>query len=374
MNTLILSVFASLILAGLITVIFLLTKKKSGVDNEKLVALLERVSSLSSQNEELRKAVDAKLSEAYKTTQDQFGKTAGMMQGITGQANKLMMDMHAQSQKVISEVSEKLAKLDETNKQVVSFSSQLQDLQDILKNPKQRGILGEYYLETILKNVLPPGSYEMQYKFKNGDIVDAAIFVDKKIIPIDSKFSLENYNRLTEEKNPAEKERLEKIFVNDLKLRIKETSKYIKPEEGTMDFAFMFIPHESIYYDLLINKVGAMQNEDTNSLIQRAAGAYHVVIVSPTSFYAYLQTVLQGLKAMKIEETAKEIQDNVEKLGRHLVAYDEYFKKLGNSLSTTVNHYNAAYKELKKVDKDVVKITDGEAGIETLELEKPKEE
>jgi DNA recombination protein RmuC len=141
-----------------------------------------------------------------------------------------------------------------------------------------------------------------------------------------------------------------------------------------MDFAFMFIPHESIYYDLLINKVGAMQNEDTNSLIQRAAGAYHVVIVSPTSFYAYLQTVLQGLKAMKIEETAKEIQDNVEKLGRHLVAYDEYFKKLGNSLSTTVNHYNAAYKELKKVDKDVVKITDGEAGIETLELEKPKEE
>jgi DNA recombination protein RmuC len=124
--------------------------------------------------------VDAKLSEAYKTTQDQFGKTAGMMQGITGQANKLMMDMHAQSQKVISEVSEKLAKLDETNKQVVSFSSQLQDLQDILKNPKQRGILGEYYLETILKNVLPPGSYEMQYKFKNGDIVDALFLSTKK--------------------------------------------------------------------------------------------------------------------------------------------------------------------------------------------------
>ncbi len=368
--------FAILILVGLAVVIFILLQKKDNKneDGEKLVALLERVSSLSLQNEELRKAVDTKLSEAYKTTQDQFGKTAGLMQGVTGQANKMMMEMHAQSQKVIAEVSEKLAKLDETNKQVVNFSSQLQNLQDILKNPKQRGILGEYYLETILKNVLPPGSYEMQYKFKNGDIVDAAIFVDKKIIPIDSKFSLENYNRLTEEKNPAEKERLEKVFVNDLKLRIKETSKYIKPEEGTMDFAFMFIPHESIYYDLLINKVGAMQNEDTNSLIQRAAGAYHVVIVSPTSFYAYLQTVLQGLRSMKIEETAKEIQANVEKLGRHILSYEEYFKKLGNSLSTTVNHYNTAYKELKKIDKDVVKITDGKSSMEVLELERPKEE
>lgn len=368
-----------LILIGLGIVIFLLTKKKSNIDSEKLAALLERTANLSSQNEELRKAVDNKLSEAYKTTQDQFGKTAGLMQGVTGQANKMMMEMHAQSQKVIAEVSEKLAKLDETNKQVVNFSSQLQNLQDILQNPKQRGILGEFFLEETLKNVLPPGTYEMQFKMgkdKKGEseiIVDAAVFVKDKIIPIDSKFSLENYQKILDTNDPAEKERLEKDFRQDLKNRIDETSKYIKPEIGTMDFAFMFIPSEAIYYDLLINKVGAVKT-NTRALIEYAFRDKKVIIVSPTSFLAYLQTVLQGLKSMKIEETAKEIQSNVEKLSRHLVAYDEYFKKLGNSLSTTVNHYNAAYKELKKVDKDVVKITDGEAGIETLELERPKEE
>jgi DNA recombination protein RmuC len=374
------TIFGVLILAALATVIFLLLKKKdNSQDNEKLIALLERVSSLSAQNDELRKAVDAKLSEAYKTTQDQFGKTAGMMQGMTGQANKLMMDMHAQSQKVISEVSEKLAKLDETNKQVVNFSGQLQNLQDILKNPKQRGILGEYFLEETLKNVLPPGAYELQYKLgkdKNGLadlIVDAVVFVKDKIIPIDAKFSLENYQRILDTTDPAEREALEKVFRQDLKNRIDETSKYIKPELGTMDFAFMFIPSEAIYYDLLINKVGAVKI-NTRDLIEYAFRDKKVIIVSPTSFLAYLQTVLQGLKAMKIEETAKEIQANVEKLGRHLLAYDEYFKKLGNSLSTTVNHYNTAYKELKKIDKDVIKITDGESGIEPLELERPKGE
>ena len=146
----------------------------------------------------------------------------------------------------------------------------------------------------------------MQYAFQNGEIVDAVVFVKDKIIPIDSKFSLENYNRLIEVKDPSEKERLEKAFVNDLKLRITETSKYIRPAEGTMDFAFMFIPHEAIYYDLLINKIGAV-TEDTENLIQRAAGKYKVIIVSPNFFLAYLQAVLQGLKAMQIEETAKKI-------------------------------------------------------------------
>jgi DNA recombination protein RmuC len=288
----------------------------------------------------------------------------------TRQMNDSVRAQFGESAKLIREVTVGLTKLDETNRQVVSFADQLQNLQDILKNPKQRGILGEYYLETLLKNVLPPGQYQMQYAFQNSEIVDAVVFVKDKIIPIDSKFSLENYNRLTEEKNPAEKERLEKLFVNDLKNRIQETSKYIRPGEGTMDFAFMFIPHEAIYYDLLINKVGAV-TEDTENLIQRAANKYKVIIVSPTSFLAYLQTVLQGLKAMQIEETAKDIIKRVEELGKHLKNYEEYHKKLGNSLGTAVNHFNSAGKEFKKLDKDVVRITGGAVGIETLSIEKP---
>ncbi|MFA6273459.1 MAG: DNA recombination protein RmuC [Candidatus Paceibacterota bacterium] len=291
----------------------------------------------------------------------------------TKQVSEAMRGQFSESAKLIREVTTGLTKLDETNKQVISFADQLQSLQDILKNPKQRGVLGEYYLETLLKNVLPPGSFQMQYEFPDSTIVDAVVFVKDKIIPIDSKFSLENYNRMAEARDPVEKERLEKLFVNDLKNRILETSKYIQPEKGTTDFAFMFIPHEAIYYDLLVNKVGAI-TDDTENLVQRAAGKYKVIIVSPTSFLAYLQTVLQGLKAMQIEETAKDIIKRVEDLGKHLKNYEEYHNKLGNALSTTVNHFSASSKQFKMMDKDVLRITGTAVGVEPLILEKPDRE
>ncbi|MFA6322835.1 MAG: DNA recombination protein RmuC [Candidatus Buchananbacteria bacterium] len=305
--------------------------------------------------------------------QNQINEVTKTLDHRLGQSTQIMQEQFGQSAKIIRDVTERLTKLDETNRQVVGFADQLQSLQDILKNPKQRGVLGEYYLETVLKNVLPPESFQMQYKFSDNEIVDAVVFVQDKIIPIDSKFSLENYNRITEEKNPVEREKLEKIFVNDLKMRITETSKYIRPKENTMEFAFMFIPHEAIYYDLLINKIG-MITEDTESLIERAARRYHVIIVSPTSFLAYLQTVLQGLRALKIEESAKEIRKYVEQLGKHLGAYQVYFDKLGNNLGTTVNMYNAAYKEFKKIDKDVVKIAGGETNPDTIQLDQPKKD
>lgn len=287
-----------------------------------------------------------------------------------GELSKQVQTHFGQSMGIIKDVTERLTKLDETNRQVVNFTDQLKDLQDILKNPKQRGILGEYYLETLLKNVLPPGSFEMQYKFADGEIVDAAVFVKDKVIPVDSKFSLENYNRVAEESNPAERDRLEKVFVNDLKMRIQETAKYIRPNEGTLDFAFMFIPHEAIYYDLIVNKIGVV-TDDTENLIQRAASKYHVIIVSPTSFLAYLQTVLQGLRALQIEESAKEIRQRVEELGKHIGVYDTYMQKLGTTLGTTVNHYNSAYKEFKKIDKDVYRIAGESAGIEPLQIDRP---
>jgi DNA recombination protein RmuC len=302
---------------------------------------------------ELSRTVDSKISETTKNV------------------NENMRNQFSESSKLIRDVTQGLTKLDETNRQVVSFADQLQSLQDILKNPKHRGILGEYYLETLLQNVLAPTQYKMQYAFSNGEIVDAAVFVKDKIIPVDSKFSLENYNKLSEERNPAEREKIEKALANDLKLRIQETAKYVRPKEGTMDFAFMFIPHEAIYYDLLVNKIGSSADESDN-LIQRAASKYKVIIVSPTSFLAYLQTVLQGLKAMQIEESAKEIRKNIESLQKHLRTYEEYQNKLGSSLSTTVNHYNASSKEFRKIDKDVVKITGKESDMELLEVGRPE--
>jgi len=315
------------------------------------------------ENGEGMKLLLTQLNELSRTVDQKMSDTNKMV-------NESVRNQFGESAKLIREVTEGLTKLDETNRQVVSFADQLQSLQDILKNPKQRGVLGEYYLETLLKNVLPPGSYQMQYSFADGDIVDAVVFVKDKIIPVDSKFSLENYNRIIEEKNEAEKEKLEKAFVADLKNRITETAKYIKPSEGTMDFAFMFIPHEAIYYDLIVNKIGSLK-EDSESLIQRAASKHHVLIVSPTSFLAYLQTVLQGLNALHIEEKAVEIIKRVEELGRHLKSYEEYYSKLGNSLSTTINHYNTGYKELGKIDKDVMRITGTGAGLEPLSIDKP---
>lgn len=335
------------ILGGIIVAYFIFGKKKESGEKDGTGLQL-----ILTQLNELSRTVDGKLGESHK------------------QMNESLKFHSSESNKIIRDVTEKLTRLDETNKQVISFADQLQSLQDILKNPKQRGILGEYYLETVLKNVLPPGSYQMQYAFPDGNIVDAVVFVKDKIIPIDSKFSLENYNRMIEERNPGDKKRLETIFVNDLKNRITETAKYIQPEQNTTDFAFMFIPHEAIYYDLLINKVGS-QDENAENLIQRASGKYKVIIVSPTSFLAYLQTVLQGLKAMQIEESAKEIIKKVGDLGKHLKSYDEYHTKLGNALGTVVNHYNTSNKELKKIDKDVLRIAGSSPELSSLQIEKP---
>lgn len=273
----------------------------------------------------------------------------------------------------VRDVTERLVKIEETNKQILSFSGQLENLQRILTNPKQRGILGEYYLETLLKNVFAPDQYEMQYKFKDGLIVDSVIFLQDKIVPIDSKFSLENYNRLVEEQAPEERLRLEKLFVNDLKNRILETKKYIRPEEGTMEFAFMFIPHEAIYYDLLINKIGAASVENEN-LLQRAAATHHVIIVSPTSFSAYLQTVLQGLKALKIEEQTKELRQRIVEISKHMGAYEQHFQSVGKNLTTVVNQYNLASKEYGKIDKDIMRITGEGNGYQSNLIDRPNEE
>jgi DNA recombination protein RmuC len=331
------------ILAGFAVMFWLITKQKKDSSQDQSLLMLQN------QINEVTKTLDSKLGESAKMFQTQFSESA----------------------KIIQHVTEKLTKLDDTNRQVINFADQLKNLQDILKNPKQRGVLGEFYLETVLKNVLPPKSYQMQYGFKDGTIVDAVVFVKEKIIPIDSKFSLENYERILGAIDEGEKEKLEKAFKQDLKNRIDETAKYIKPSENTMDFAFMFIPSEAIYYDLLINKVGAVQ-VSTQDLVEYAFKDKHVIIVSPTSFLAYLQTVLQGLRALQIEESAKDIRKNVEALQKHLINYNEYMKKIGIQLGTVVNTYNIGYKEFKKVDKDVMKITGKDSNIELLELEKPK--
>lgn len=278
----------------------------------------------------------------------------------------------SQSAKLVTDVTERLTKLDETNRRVVDVADELKTLQNVLQNPKQRGVFGEYYLQSVLENIMSPSQFQMQYKFIDGETVDAVIFLDKnRILPIDSKFSLENYNRIIAEQDKVQRERLVATFKSDLKSRIDETAKYIRPSENTMEFAFMFIPSEALYYDLLINKVGNI-GTSARDLIEYAFVDKHVIIVSPTSFMAYLQTVMQGLRSLQIEEQAKDIQLRVGQLGRHISTYETFMQKLGGSLGTTVNHYNAAHKELKKIDKDVVKIADSAPSVEPLLVDKPQ--
>lgn len=340
MNTLLIII----IIIGFATIIYLLTKKSTPdttLQDEKIKLVHEEIS-------KIKDEMKGNLEKNLDFIQRQAFQTAG----------------------IVKDVTDKLKQLENTNKQVVDFTAQLQNLERVLSNSKNRGSLGEAGLEMILSNILPPQSYEMQYRFKNGEAVDAVIKIKDSLLPVDAKFSLENYRRIIDEQDVAKKSALEKDFKNDLKKRIDETSKYIRPSENTLDFAFMFIPAEGIYYDLLINEVGAVK-VNTRNLIDYAFNERHVIIVSPTTFAAYLNTVLQGLRALKIEESAKEITAKVEDLGKHILNFDTYMQKLGNNLSTTVNAYNTAYKELNKIDKDVMKITSGEKIIEPTMIEKP---
>ncbi len=351
-------------MAGFAVWFFLM--KKSKEDNVEEKAGEQSLLLIQNQINNLTKTIDEKLGESRKDMQSAVATQFS-------ESQKLIKDVNEQVTKHLLDVTKGITEANESSKQIFAVAEGLQNLEKVLKHQKQRGNLGEASLELSLSNILPPDAYKMQYLFPGGDQVDAVIKTKEGLIPIDAKFSLDNYNRIVNETDEGRKAQLEKDFRNDLKKRIDETAKYIRPKDGTLPFAFMFIPAEGIYYDLLINEVGAVK-VNTRSLIDYAYTDKNVIIVSPTTFTAYLQSVLYGFKAFKIEESAKMIRKRVEELGRHMKKYEDYYIKLGNSLKTTVNHYNAGYKELGKVDKDVVRITESSPGISSVSIEKPETE
>lgn len=353
MDSIVFVIILAVIIAGFALIVFILNSKLKDLRQGSSVDLIKAdVTELNRSIIQLQQAMGDKLDRSQHSVQISLQKQL------------------SESAKLVADVTQRLAKLDETNRRVVDVATELKTLQNVLQNPKQRGVFGEFYLQSVLENVLSPKQYQMQYKFDDGKIVDAVIFLEKgQVLPVDSKFSLENYNRMVETTDKAEKERLLLKVKNDLKGRIDETASYIRPSENTMEFAFMFIPSESLYYDLLIHNVGVSSKD----LIEYAFRDKHVIIVSPTSFMAYLQTVLQGLRSLQIEEQAKDIQVRVGKLGQHIGRFETFMQKLGNSLGTTVSHFNNAHKELAKVDKDIVKIAGSESSVEPLLLDKPTE-
>ncbi len=340
-----------LLLINFAVVLYFMRAKKPAQDTQSQLMLKADIAAMSAQVEKLQEKLSGQLDIKLDKNQESMSRQL------------------AASAKLVSDVTERLTKLDETNKRVVDVADELKSLQNVLQNPKQRGVLGEFYLEQILQNLLPASSYELQYKLSEGTIVDAVIKLDGMLLPIDSKFSLENYNRIIEASN-EDKPALEKIFKEDLKRRIDETAKYIQPKKGTLDQALMFIPSEAIYYDLLANKVG-LGGVSGRDLMQYAAVDKRVTIVGPSTLSAMLQVIVQGMRSLEIQKDTEVIRKNVEQLTKHLGAYDVYFKKVGNSLGATVGHYNNAYKELGKIDKDIVKIAGGEHSVEVTLLDKP---
>jgi DNA recombination protein RmuC len=317
---------------------------------------------LQQQLHELTRAMDAKLGEG---TDRMF---AGM-RSQSEQVERLMSNISRQVSEQLLEVTKGVTETKESTKQVFTIAEQLSSLERVLKNQKQRGNLGEASLELVLSNVLPPGQFTPQYQFHDGEAVDMVVRTTEGLIPVDAKFPLENYLRLVDEADETRKEQYRKEFRSDVKKRVDETAKYIRPEEGTMPFAFMFIPSEAIYYDLLNNDVGVGVN--SRGLIEYAYKDKHVIITSPTTFLAYLQTVLFGNQRMKIQEDSKKIIKNIGELSKHLSAYQEYHNKLGKSLSQVVGHYESSGKAFKQIDKDIVKISDESMDLKLESADRP---
>jgi DNA recombination protein RmuC len=347
-----------LAILGVLVYVFFLKKEVPKKDESSPALML-----LQQQLQELTRTMDERMGESNRAMQEgtrmQFRESKELIQEINKEVNEQLRN-----------VVKNVAEVSESNKKVFDIGEQLQNLEKVLKHQKQRGNLGEASLQLALENMLPAGAFKLQYQFPGGETVDAIIETKDGMIPVDAKFSLDNYRRLIDAVGDSEREELEKEFKNDLKKRIDETAKYIRPKDGTLPFAFMYIPAEAIYYDLLVNEVGAVK-VNTRSLIDYAYKDKNVIIVSPTTFAAYLQSVLYGFRAFKVEESAKQIGKHVEALSRHLKAYDDYFKKVGISLGTTVNHYNTAQKELGKVDKDIARISGTSMELEPITLEKP---
>ncbi|HTB48802.1 MAG TPA: DNA recombination protein RmuC [Verrucomicrobiae bacterium] len=344
-------IIAVVVLGALVLVLFGLLLRRPSGDSQSSLLIKADLTELNKSVGELREGLQKQLN-------DQLGAS-----------NKQLASQSAASIKILQEVTEKLTKLEGTNKNVGDIASELKTLQNVLQNPKQRGVIGEFYLDQILKNILPPGTYQLQYRIAEGLVVDAVIKLDDKVLPVDSKFPLENYNRLVEAKDEA-RPGLDRAFKEDLKRRIDETAKYIKPGKGTLDQALMFIPSEAIYYDLLANKVG-LGGVSGRNLMQYAADK-KVTIVGPSTLSAMLQTIMQGLRSIEIHKDTEKIRKNIEQLSKHLLSHNVYMQKLGSSLGTTVGHFNTTYKELGKIDRDIVKIADTDPSVEPLLLDKPQ--
>jgi len=278
----------------------------------------------------------------------QVNERLNQMNQSIQEANKIIGQNLGNANSAFGNVKEQLGKLEETNKQIIAISRDISSLQELLRAPKFRGAMGETFLENLLSQVLPKEHYQVQYRFKSTDTVDAVIRLGGRLVPVDAKFSLENLQKMLEAPDEQAKESFRKKFIQDIKNRINEiAAKYILPDENTYDFALMYIPAENVYYEVIIK-------ED----IFAYSMSKKVIPVSPNTFYAYLQVICLGLRGLKVEENAKLILKSLSSLSIETDKFKEDFNTLGSHLVNANTKYSDAQKRLEKVSERLINIQD----------------
>lgn len=293
--------------------------------------------------QQAQKVMSEQLNTITRTVNENLSQTQG---NITSQLS--------QTGNVVSEIQKKLGALEETTKQMKDIGKDISSLQDILQAPKLRGNLGEYLLEDLLRQVFPAGNYTMKYSFKSGAQVDAVIRLGEWIISVDAKFPLESFQRLLAAQDEESRKKYKKEFIKSVKNRIDEIAdKYIRPDEGTFDFALIYIPAENVFYETMISDALTEKNYE----IFNYAMAKHVIPVSPNSFYAYLMAIAFGLKGLKIEQQTKEILKNLVKVQDSFTHFYSDFSLLGKHISNASGKYDDTARKADKFHERLVNFT-----------------
>ena len=262
------------------------------------------------------------------------------------QGNQALSERLDNAAKVVGEVQNRLGKLAQTNEQILGISKNIASLEDMLRAPKFRGGMGELFLGDLLAQILPPEHYTLQHRFKSGDTVDAAIRLGEKLVPVDSKFPLENFKRIVTAENDSERVAATKQFFRDVKKHVDAiATKYIRTDEGTYEFALMYIPAENIYYETIIkDDSSAAENHPNLTYCMEK----RVIPVSPNSFYAYLKTILLGLRGLTIEARANQILGELSQLNIEFSKFGDSFRLIGTHLENAKKNYELADKALDK--------------------------
>jgi DNA recombination protein RmuC len=352
-------------ITGFLIVIFLRLRSSQQPDSTQATLLIQQqIDSLRGEvNSSLKNTSDS-LGSSLKTTQDAFYQSLKMtsetmnqqLNVVTAQLSNVTQQLQNNTgqvgsrldnaAKVIQDVQNKLGELGQATKEIKELGQSVSKLEEMLKAPKLRGGLGELLLEDLLKQVLPIRSYEMQYRFKSGQAVDAVIHLSGGMVPVDSKFPLENFQKMLDAKTDQDKRTAVRTFRSDVKKHIDAISdKYILPDEGTFDFALMYVPAENIYYETIIKDESVSEEEGLYSYAMKK----RVVPVSPNSFYAHLRVIAMGFKGLQIEKSAKEIFQSLERLGSELGKFSETFETLGTQLNNAKNNYDKADKQLNNL-------------------------